>query len=136
MSSILDASVAVAWAFADVSFRTARPALDSCQASYATSPSLLLFEVASALRKATLDGRLREPELAQFLGLLNSLDIRLDATPPPTLTLLALATQYSLSTYDATYLELAIRRALPLATLDHDLAQAAHQAGVPLLLSI
>jgi predicted nucleic acid-binding protein len=44
-----------------------------------------------------------------------------------------LAHQYGLTVYDASYLELAIRRELPLATLDGDLARAANQVGIAVL---
>jgi predicted nucleic acid-binding protein len=50
------------------------------------------------------------------------------------LTLLSVADQFSLSAYDAAYLDLAIRLSLPLANLDDDLAKAARKASVPLLL--
>ena len=43
---------------------------------------------------------------------------------------LQLARRYRLSSYDASYLELALRMALPLATLDADLHRAASKAGV------
>jgi len=43
---------------------------------------------------------------------------------------LALARRYGLSSYDASYLELALRRSLPLASLDKDLMKAAQRAGV------
>jgi predicted nucleic acid-binding protein len=43
---------------------------------------------------------------------------------------LQLARRYRLSSYDASYLELALRAALPLATLDEDLRRAAQKAGV------
>jgi predicted nucleic acid-binding protein len=44
-----------------------------------------------------------------------------------------LALRYNLSAYDAAYLELALRKSLPLATLDAQLDAAARQAGVPVL---
>ena len=47
--------------------------------------------------------------------------------------ILFLARQYSLSTYDASYLDLAMREGLPLATLDKSLQRAAAQCEVPLL---
>jgi predicted nucleic acid-binding protein len=43
-----------------------------------------------------------------------------------------LAIEHGLSGYDAAYLELAIRKGLPLATLDEDLQKAAQAAGVDL----
>lgn len=45
-----------------------------------------------------------------------------------------LAVKYSLTTYGATYLELAIRRGIPLATRDTALSKAARKCGVKTLL--
>ena len=47
------------------------------------------------------------------------------------LKILNLGISYGLSAYDASYLELAIRRGLPLATQDQRLRDAAAAAGVP-----
>jgi predicted nucleic acid-binding protein len=52
--------------------------------------------------------------------------INLDRNP------LQLARRYRLSSYDASYLELAMREAVPMATLDEDLRRAASKAGVRL----
>ena len=43
----------------------------------------------------------------------------------------ALAEQYGLSVYDAAYLEVAIRRQLPLGTRDRALRSAAERSGIP-----
>lgn len=136
MSFVLDASVAVAWAFADASFLLARPALDQVQRSFARSPVHLDIEIASALRKATREGRISHAERVRFTAFYSSLDIRPESAPPRILTLLSLADQFSLTAYDAAYLDLAIRLSLPLATLDDDLAKAARKAGISLLLEI
>ena len=55
----------------------------------------------------------------------------MDREPVALATLDALADRYRLSAYDAAYLELALRRQLPLATLDAALLAAMPQAGVP-----
>jgi predicted nucleic acid-binding protein len=73
-----------------------------------------------------------------FLSRLAAYDIVVDAE---TMSLawaktLDLAQQHDLSTYDAAYLELALRRQLPLATPDRPLIAAAQRAGVPLSLTI
>jgi predicted nucleic acid-binding protein len=47
--------------------------------------------------------------------------------------ILPVARQHSLSGYDATYLDLALRQGLPLATLDEQLRRAAKTAGIVLL---
>ena len=44
--------------------------------------------------------------------------------------ILNLARRYGLSSYDASYLELALRENLPLATLDEDLIKSAEKAGI------
>jgi predicted nucleic acid-binding protein len=64
---------------------------------------------------------------------LGSLPIAVDREPVPPRELLALALRFGLSSCDAAYLELALRKGLPLATLDMALSAAAQQAGVPLL---
>ncbi len=73
-----------------------------------------------------------EAHSSQFMDLLNEISIVVD---PPTFThalgdTLQLARRYKLSAYDASYLELALRRGLPLASLDEDLHKAAKKAGV------
>lgn len=52
-------------------------------------------------------------------------------TPDQAIAVLALCEQYGLTVYDAAYLELAIRKGLPLATKDSDLLKAALLEGVP-----
>lgn|SRR5487761_144718 len=47
--------------------------------------------------------------------------------------ILAVARQQRLTEYDAAYLELALREALPLATLDDDLRQAAQSVGIKIV---
>jgi predicted nucleic acid-binding protein len=62
---------------------------------------------------------------------LKSLPITIE--PPSTAVrpeILALAERYRLTTYDAGYLELALRFGWPLATLDQELRRAAKQAGI------
>lgn len=135
MSFVLDASAAVAWALADDSFSLALPALNAAQQTYAVAPVLWHFEVSSSLKKALADGRLASSGFTAFLFDLSTLDIRLEFDPPSMRRLLEVADRYRLSVYDASYLELAIRTAQPLATLDRDLAKAAHQAGVKLFLN-
>jgi predicted nucleic acid-binding protein len=56
-----------------------------------------------------------------------------DEATDQTDAILVLARTHILSAYDAAYLELAIRRSLPLATLDHELSRACHIAGVTLV---
>jgi len=61
------------------------------------------------------------------------LPIRIDPTPPPPAALLSLALRFQLTSTDAAYLELALRRQLPIATRDDELAEAAWAAGLGVL---
>ena len=61
------------------------------------------------------------------------LPIRIDAAPPQPAALLSLALRFQLTSYDAAYLELALRLQLPIATRDDALADAAWAAGVGVL---
>ena len=98
-------------------------------------PSLWPVEVGNGLLMAEKRGRLKADELSRFLSLLRDLDIELDQQNVPYTieTIVPLARQHKLTVYDAMYLELALRRGLPLATLDKRLAEACRTAGVALI---
>jgi len=61
------------------------------------------------------------------------LPLRINTTPPAPAALLSLALRHDLTSYDAAYLELALRLQLPIATGDGALAEAAWAAGVGVL---
>lgn len=73
-----------------------------------------------------------EARSSSFLSLLSELDIEVDMnTVAHALSdTLQLARRYALSSYDASYLELALRHGLSLASLDEDLMKAAEKSGV------
>jgi predicted nucleic acid-binding protein len=65
-----------------------------------------------------------------MLAMLAELPISIDTTVPSPAQLFDLALRYDLASYDALYLDLALRRSLPIATQDQALAHAAMVAGV------
>ena len=73
--------------------------------------------------------------MGEFISLIESLNIEVDNTGAERAfdSLLPLCRTHQLTSYDALYLELALRRQLPLATLDEPLRQAASALGVSLL---
>jgi predicted nucleic acid-binding protein len=75
---------------------------------------------------------LRQPEIRRFTTLLESLPVVQDARPVTSYVsdVLPVAREYSLTAYDAAYLELSMRHSAPLATLDAKLQRAAQRAGV------
>lgn len=132
---VIDASVAMAWCFADEATVQSRELLESLQFRAAVVPPLWLWEVGNALVSAERRTRIEPGAADQFLHLLRQLPIQSDAGSPERAwqETLRLARAHGLTTYDAGYLELAHRRGLPLATRDAALARAAAAAQVPLL---
>jgi predicted nucleic acid-binding protein len=124
---VLDASVAVAWCFADESTPAAWALLDRLQTAPAYVPALWAVEVGNILLGAEKRRRITQARTVEFLGILGELDIRVDPDLPGRAfrDVLPLARERRLTTYDATYLELAMRLGMPLATKDAALAGAA-----------
>ena len=98
-------------------------------------PVLWRYEVSAVLAKSQKDSILTAPRVEEFLATLNKLNIGVD--PDSSEHILTdvhrLAITYRLTSYDASYLELALRRKLPLATLDGELIDASKASGVVLL---
>ncbi len=135
MSFVLDNSVAMCWLLndgrpADVSY--ALKVLDSLKNTQAIVPALWALEAANVVTKVESKGLVPEARTQVFVATLGRLNIVVDkATAAHALgETLNLARRYKLSAYDASYLELALREGLPLATLDADLGKAAKKAGV------
>jgi predicted nucleic acid-binding protein len=95
-------------------------------------PVLWRYEVSSVLARAEIKEMLSAQKAGDFLKSLAALDIRTDdESARRVLTdVHRLAVQYRLTSYDAAYLELALRRNLPIATLDVELRNACAAAGV------
>jgi predicted nucleic acid-binding protein len=133
---VLDCSVAVAWCFDDEATPPLDTLLDHVQHEGAIVPSLWTLEITNVLLQAGRGGRIAPAAIQERFGLLDMLPIETDAAgtgPGWRGTVLALATADVLTTYDATYLELAIRRGVPLATTDRTLRQAATRHGLTVL---
>lgn len=135
MSFVLDNSVAMRWLFGDggpgdVAY--AEMALDALKYDNAVVPVTWRLEVANVVAKAEAKGLITEARSDAFLEMLDGVGIDMDAAASDNVFThtLQLARRYSLSSYDASYLEVALRLGLPLATLDGDLRKAAKKAGV------
>lgn len=133
MSFVLDTSLTVAWCFEDEVTPESEALLDRLSDEEAVVPALWTYEVSSVLLVAERRGRITEAQTARFLGVLGALPIIVDPADPDPLELVHLGRRHALSSYDAAYLSLAERRALPLATRDRDLTSACRVAGVELL---
>ena len=127
MSLVLDSSVTLAWVYAEETTPAILHILDQVNDGGAWVPSLWRLEVANILemgvRRNRHDAAFRDATLAD----LALLPVRIDTETEQHAwsATLRLAERHRLTLYDACYLELALRRALPLATLDKDLRAAA-----------
>lgn len=138
MSFVLDASVALLWALPKSNPQGlvfAEAVLDVLRGRQAVVPAVWSLEVVNVLARAESRGVLSEADSHRFLSLLERLNIVCD---PETVehamgSTLHLARRYRLSAYDSAYLELALRRGLPVATLDSALSTAVTEAGLPVL---
>lgn len=130
---VLDASVTLAWAFREERNAYTRSVLRSlAEGAEALVPAVWPLEVGNALRVAERRERLTQADTVQFLALLQQLPIAVEPETPSRMLgeILALAREHGLSTYDASYLDLAMRQGIPLATQDEDLQRAAGRSGV------
>ena len=134
---VVDASVALAWCFPDEASEYADAVLMALEGRAVLVPAVWPLEVTNAVMVAERRKRISQPEVRRFVELLQGLNIRQDSLPvsESVSNILPLAREYDLSAYDASYLEVAIRRNTPLATLDKGLVKAGRKAKVELLLA-
>jgi Predicted nucleic acid-binding protein, contains PIN domain len=132
---VVDASVTLAWCFEEERSEYAKSVLhllgrDAC----AYAPSIWPLEVANALLVGERRKRISPAGSNWFIQELLAFRIQVEALSVPDMTaIVVFARAYSLSVYDASYLNLAYRRTIPLATLDSNLKRAARDAGVEVL---
>jgi predicted nucleic acid-binding protein len=132
MSFVLDASISGCWAFDDEDHPAADAALDRAGRDGIIVPSLWWFEMRNLLIMAERRNRMTAAKTTTFLAQLRRLGLTIDRAPEDD-RIIPLARLHGLTIYDASYLELAMRIAAPLATLDTRLAAAARRTGVPLI---
>jgi predicted nucleic acid-binding protein len=138
MNFVIDNSVVMRWFFGDgkpQDLNYARGVLDAMKSANATVPSIWGCEVANVISRAEAQGLVTVARSEAFLEMLAGVAIEVDAASADYAlsSTLNLARRYKLSSYDASYLELALRHGLALATLDVDLRKAAKKAGVEIL---
>lgn len=132
---VLDASVTMGFCFEDEASGYADGVLRLLREGEARVPPIWEMEVANVLVQAERRGRLTPAETVRFLDLLTALPIEIQDAPEGRVLreIRALARDRGLSVYDACYLDLAMREALPIATVDAALMRAAKETGVVIL---
>ena len=131
---VLDCSVTMAWCFDDEATPYTDGVRDRLSDVKAVVPAIWPLEVANAAIVGERRKRLDEARSSRFFSLLDSLPIVVDDQTSGRAfgDIPHLCRAYNLSSYDASYLELALRRGLPLACLDGKLKAAATAVGVAL----
>jgi predicted nucleic acid-binding protein len=132
---VVDNSVVMSWCFKDETNNYADTVLDRLTESAAVVPSIWPLEVVNVLLVAERQKRLSESDSIRFLTLLSQLPIVVEHERSEMMMkeLLALARANNLSSYDASYLDLAMRKGFPIATLDNRLSEAARRIDIPVL---
>ena len=136
MDCVLDCSLALAWALPDeTSTRADRFLARVSRENVLWVPALWWYEIANALTTAQRRQRLAGADALRLVELYGMLPIETDGhlNPDTVRRFHTLAQEYTVSAYDAAYLELAQRRRLGLATLDRRLITAARRAGVEVI---
>lgn len=130
---VLDNSVLCGWFLANQATAYGDAVAEQLASVDAYAPLLLQLEFTNVLRTGCWRGSLQLSTARTIVDQLGQLPIRIDRSPPSPAALLRLAMRFDLTSYDAAYLELAMRLGLPIATRDSALADAAWAAGVGVL---
>jgi predicted nucleic acid-binding protein len=132
---VLDNSIAIAWCFQDQTNVLTEAVLRKLEISAAHVPAIWPLEVGNVLAVTERKGCISKADVARILSFLQNLPIIVEQESPERMLteILSLARDYRLSTYDASYLDLAMRLGLPLATQDKELRAAANKCKVPLV---
>jgi len=125
----------MSWCFKDETNRYADAVLDRLSESTAIAPSIWPLEVVNVLLVAERRKRLKQVDSVRFITLLSQLPIVVEdkGSEKVMKDLLALGRTSRLSSYDASYLDLAMRKDCPIATIDKKLMEAAKEVSVTIL---
>jgi predicted nucleic acid-binding protein len=134
-SFVIDNSVVMSWCFRDQANPYADSILERLSAAVAYVPSVWSLEVVNVLLSAERKKYISQADSVRFISLLSQLPIFVEYESPEKAMkdLLGLARAHNLSSYDSSYLDLAMRKGLPLATLDEKLRKAAANTNVSIL---
>lgn len=132
-SFVVDNSVVMAWCFDEEGDNYAEAVLESLETGEALVPAIWPLEVGNVLLVAEKKKRLSPASVVRFLALLGGLPITVEQEAPERMLkeIVSLAREHGLSTYAASYLDLAMRLDLPLSTQDAALGKAARKCKVP-----
>ncbi|MEP7300168.1 MAG: type II toxin-antitoxin system VapC family toxin [Caldimonas sp.] len=133
-SFVVDVSISAAWFLPDEATPASEAALQATATHEVWVPAIWLLEVGNLLLSAQRRKRITAGKRRELAMAASALRIKVDREAVPITALDDLAAAHALSAYDAAYLELALRRGLPLATKDKALSGAMAKAGVAVAL--
>lgn len=132
MPVVIDSSVAACWLMPDEFSEVANSALEIVSAEGMLVPPLFWYELRNVLLVSERRSRIAPAQIEQGLMRIGDIPCVIDVNVVEQV-LFSLARTFSLTVYDAAYLEIAVRTPSTLATLDRRLASAAKSAGVQVL---
>ncbi len=134
---VIDNSVVMTWCFKDENSHYSDIILNKLEDASAYVPSIWPLEVNNVLLVAERRNRIGEADSTRFIALITELPIIVEQESPERMIkeIFALARKHNLSSYDASYLDLAMRKGLPIATLDKNLLAAAKRSKVSVIKS-
>ena len=137
-SFVVDNSIVMSWCFKDETNQYADIVLERLSEATAFVPSIWPFEVVNVLLVAERKRRLSKADSVRFITLLSQLPIIVEHERPERIMadLLPLSRANNLSSYDASYLDLSMRKGIPIANLDTRLIEAAKMANVPIFVAL
>ena len=127
---VVEASISAAWFLPDEATPRTEAALQATAEQEVWAPALWLLEMGNLQLSAQRRQRILADKRRELAVAAQALRIKVDREPVPITRLDELAASHGLSADDAAYLELSLRRGLPLATLDAALQAAMVEAGV------
>ena len=132
MPFVLDNSVVCGWFLENQATAYTAAVGRRLQEEKAYAPPVWELELANVLRAACMRQQMTQTAAHVVIEQVLSLPIEIDRKPVPANEILGLALRFGLCSYDAAYLELAVRLNAPLATIDERLKRVAGEAGVSL----
>jgi len=131
MAFVVDNSVVIAWFIGDQATAHTIRLKERSRREILHAPSVWPLELVNSVWSLQKRRRLRAHQADEIIGKATRLGIIVHGQPVVMQSLLALARQLALTSYDASYIELAQRLGLPLAAKDEVMLAAARRAGVP-----
>jgi len=132
---VIDNSVVMSWCFQDETSKYTDAVLGHLEEATAYVPAIWPLEVGNVLLVAERRKRLSQADSSRFISLLFDLPIIVEQELPERMLseILSLAREYKLSSYDASYLDIAMRKGLPIASTDKHILAAAKRSNIPIV---